>query len=217
LAEVLLISKPASKAPTILKMKDNSFPAEILFAAFKSGDEKAFSELFKRYYLVFCLHADKHPHFNKSSEEVVNDIFLNVWNKREAFNTLDDMLKYIYGAIKISGRANLRKFFLRLKLHKTVWKGLPQTTENGARLDNHEKMMAIFRHPEAQLSKVSQEVLIMSFIEGLSVGEIAEKLAISPENVSVIKHRAIQALKMFFEKTSPSFLWFLLLMAVFLK
>ena len=198
-------------------MKDNSFPAEILFAAFKSGDEKAFSELFIRYFRIFCLHADKYPHFNQTSEEVVNDIFLNVWNKREEFNTLDDMLKYIYGAIKISGRANLRKFFRRLKLHKTVWKELPKTTENGARLDNHEKMMAIFQHPSAQLSKVSQEVLIMSFIEGLSVGEIAEKLAISPQNVSVIKHRAIQLLRMFFEKTSPSFLWLLLIMAVFLK
>lgn len=196
-------------------MKDNSFPAEILFAAFKSGDEKAFSELVYRYYKIFCLHADKHPHFNRSSEEVVNDILFNVWNKREDFDTLLDMVKYVYGAIKLSGRTNFRNFLRRLKLHKTAWKDLPKAAENGARVDNHEKMRAIFRHPDAKLSKLSQDILILYFIEGLSVDEIAAKLTLSSNNVSVIKHRAIQFLRVFFEKTSPSFIWLLLIMAVF--
>ncbi len=54
------------------------------------GDVNAFKLLYTTYYVYLCAVSTKYVYDYESAKEIVNDVFLNVWNKRE---TLEHPIK----------------------------------------------------------------------------------------------------------------------------
>lgn len=48
------------------------------------GDAKAFEQLYSTYYVYLCAVATKYIYSAETAQEVVNDVFLNVWNNRDS-------------------------------------------------------------------------------------------------------------------------------------
>jgi len=46
------------------------------------GDAKAFRQLYSAYYVYLCAVATKYIYQAEAAQEIVNDVFLNVWNNR---------------------------------------------------------------------------------------------------------------------------------------
>ena len=49
-----------------------------------NGDTKAFELLYSTYYVYLCAVAVKYVYKPEMAEEIVNDVFLNVWNNRSS-------------------------------------------------------------------------------------------------------------------------------------
>lgn len=47
------------------------------------GDTKAFEQLYNRYYVYLSTVATKYLYSPQTAQEIVNDVFLGVWNRRE--------------------------------------------------------------------------------------------------------------------------------------
>lgn len=50
------------------------------------GDTKAFEFLYSTYYVYLCAIAIKYVYKSSLAEEIVNDVFLNVWNNRSSLS-----------------------------------------------------------------------------------------------------------------------------------
>ena len=61
-----------------------------------SGDERIFKEIFKKYYLPIRSFAWRFVKDNDIAEDIVQDCFLNVWEKRLTFRVIAEIRSYLY-------------------------------------------------------------------------------------------------------------------------
>ena len=67
----------------------------------KSEDEQAFELLFRRYYVRLCGFANKFISNTAESEEIVQEVFLNIWNKRDRLKLNNEIRPYLFKSISI--------------------------------------------------------------------------------------------------------------------
>ena len=77
-------------------MKEQNLPYEkILLEKLKKGDQTAFSSIFTHYYRDMVLFGGNFLADKKDCEDVVQSIFLKLWNDRDVIQ-IDTYLKSIY-------------------------------------------------------------------------------------------------------------------------
>ena len=74
--------------------------AHNLIRKISNGDQKAFEELYYMYYKQLCQFAFLILHSKELSEEVVLDIFFNLWAKRSNLSGIQNIRAYLYTAVR---------------------------------------------------------------------------------------------------------------------
>lgn len=64
------------------------------------GDQKAFSELFYNYFHRLFRFAYDFVKNNETAEEIVEDVFFKIWEKRERLPQIENLETYLYVAVK---------------------------------------------------------------------------------------------------------------------
>src|SRR5258708_8637820 len=75
-------------------------PEELLWKNVLSGDHRSFSELFDRYWEPFFQYAYKILQNREDTEELVQEFFIHLWNKREELPELQSVPSYLFTALK---------------------------------------------------------------------------------------------------------------------
>ena len=60
------------------------------------GDEKAFHALFVDYYPVLVSFAMKYLEDQETAEDIVQDVFVKIWETREKLGGIDNLSAYLY-------------------------------------------------------------------------------------------------------------------------
>ena len=79
-------------------MKDES--DEILLERVNSRDKCAFKILFERYYYVLVSFASKFVKLETEAEDVVQDVFLELWSRNNNFDKVITLKSYMFTAVK---------------------------------------------------------------------------------------------------------------------
>lgn len=66
----------------------------------RKGDESAFEKLFKEYYLALTQFAWNFTGSKAIAEELVQDLFADIWEKRETWKCFGDLRPYLFRVIK---------------------------------------------------------------------------------------------------------------------
>lgn len=168
----------------------------------KYGEQEAYQQLFKKY-------APKIYHFSLSylkngsdAEELVQDVFLKVWEKREILDASKNVKAYIF---KIA--VNSIYDFIRRKNIESAFNNFAQVNFNKSSNDTwdtviFEEMQTTLNELVAQMPEQRRKVFRLSKIKGLTNDEIAKKLNISKRTVENQLYRAISFLKEHFRKES---------------
>lgn len=126
------------------------------------------------------------------SEDVVQEVFVKLWNSRTKLNPNGSLLSYLYVLTK-------RTSFNKLRDIKTFSSDFEKLWNNISRLNDcsHEKLITkeLFDLLDGVLDKLPErqrEVFKLSRFEGLTHQQIAEALNVSPNTV---KNHMVQALK----------------------
>jgi DNA-directed RNA polymerase specialized sigma24 family protein len=159
--------------------------------ALGDGNRKVFSQIFEKYFAALCLFAERIVGA-ENAEDVIEELFVGLWNKQRSFNDEEHLKAFLYHAAK-----NACLDFLRSNKRANV-----RNTTYANLID--ELHQAIDELP-AQCSKIVK----LGYFEGLSNAEIAQKLGISVQTVKNQKGHAITLLK----KRLPS-KWLLLVFIV---
>ena len=88
---------------------------DFLFTRIKQGDEKALEKFTKENYLFFCALANRYVNDVQEAEDIVQELFISVWNKR-----LDDMPEKEFAAYMTTSVRNSCVSFLRKRRDDTV-------------------------------------------------------------------------------------------------
>ena len=174
---------------------------ELLKTVFK-GSKEGFEILFRTYYKRLCAYALSFVSQNDLAEDLVIDVFLKLWEKRETLNITDSVSSYLFRSVKNScinylNREKSRKYtisenevnLLNLKMEYTISDKYPLTDLIGKELEEKIRMEV------EKLPVQCREIFYLSRFEELSHKEIAKKLGISENTVKVQIYRALIKLR----------------------
>jgi len=165
-----------------------------LFDRIKKSDEKAFEMLFHKYYGHLCLFATKIIKDDASAEEIVQDLFVKLWEKREQLSIETSLKNYLFRSVK-----NLCLNYIQHNKTKIVHAQsvLSEMESNFSDDNNYPEIDLAFKIEESinSLPGKRREIFRLSRQEGLKYHEIAEKLNISIKTVETQMSLAIKTLR----------------------
>ncbi|MBN1989889.1 MAG: RNA polymerase sigma-70 factor [Bacteroidales bacterium] len=187
-----------------------------IFEALNEGDEWAFERMFKSLFRPLCLYATAILGNVDSAEEVVQEMFVNLWNKRGSYIITGDPKNYIILAVRnasITALNQNRKLRLEQDLYQ---KELSVYTDFAYDLlSAPEREMQLRQQILKALDRLPPQcrnVFEMHRLSGYTYKEIAEELDISVKAVEKHISRALEILR---KELSPKVL--LLFLAFFNK
>jgi RNA polymerase sigma-70 factor (ECF subfamily) len=167
---------------------------EALLARIRDRDSAALRALFTRYHGRVFHFVMRRLHDPGLAEEVVADVFFEVWRSIDHFQGASRPSTWLFGIahFKATGAHRDRSRFKRASVVPTKVESLhrvPDGADAGARLIAREEL-AIVRRALAGMPGEQREVLELAVIEGLPYEQIAERLGV-PEGT--IKTRVSRA------------------------
>jgi RNA polymerase sigma-70 factor (ECF subfamily) len=160
-----------------------------LIAAINGGDAAAFEVLYQRYrdwvvHLAARLTGDEHL-----ALDVLQETFLYVLKKFPGFRLTAQFKSFLYPAVRNLSIAARRKT-KRLQSDETELQAIADTAAQSQPTAAADLAFVLDGLPEEQ-----REVLLLRFVDGLSLAEIASALGIPLGTVKSRLHNALAALK----------------------
>jgi RNA polymerase sigma-70 factor (ECF subfamily) len=173
-----------------MKLKDRNILAKI-----RKGDVKSFETLFHQYYPGMLLYAKSLVKNEKVAEEIVQDVFYNVWKNRLNFMLRVSWKSYLFGAVYNNSMYHLRKSSREQRLDERIM-AREQKTESGPFEEiNYKQLNDAILETMENLPERTRTIFQMSRHEGLTYPEIAKKLAISIKTVEANMGKALKAFR----------------------
>jgi len=171
--------------------------------------EDNFEQLYMNYYSALCYFAKGIVGSVEEAEDVVEDVFLKIYQSNRTFETTDNIISYLYTATRNESLTHLTRN------HRTKERQLRYNAELPQNEQSHINAMIqseVLRAILAEINNLpgrSGEILKLSYLEGLKNADIANLLGLSEQTVKNLKSKGIAVLK---TKLSPDiFMLFCLL------
>ena len=176
-----------------------------LWQKVKKGNIKAFEILYKSYYPSLCLYSYGLIQDEELVKEIVNDVFLKVWDKRREIDIQYGVKPYLFRCVH-----NACLDHMRLKKNIRHYQMIGISDEIRELTDPDEeyifKQIALKRLEKDVTASVEKlpdrckEIFILSRYELLSYTEISERLNISVNTVKTQISRALDSLRVSLKK-----------------
>ena len=173
-----------------------------LISRVRAGDRKAFDELCRKYYAMLVSYARLFLR-DDWAEDVVQDVFYNVWQRRETLDDSNSLYKYLLRSVynrslnylDKNRRAGEYGAYYRERiaaLGSSYY--APDNSPVVQKLYNDDLRASLDAAIES-LPPKCREVFRLSYIEDLSNREIGEQLGISPRTVENHMYAALKQLR----------------------
>ncbi|WP_256009257.1 RNA polymerase sigma-70 factor [Desertivirga xinjiangensis] len=191
-----------------MSVKDSS--GELILKYLKEDESKAFDLLFRKYFHKLFLFARKHLRDDHLAEDLLMDVILSFWEKREKLITIDNIDAFLYRSVKNKIADHYRKKVLLTEPIEEAISSLSACDSTDAYTQLKETRDA-YLQGIGQLSEQRRRVFELRRHEHLSVSEVAERLDISPKTVENHMTAALNFLRQHLKKIGiASFFLFLL-------
>ena len=165
------------------------------------GDQKSFEGLYHLYYKRLCQFAFLVLHSKELSEEVVSDVFLNVWIKREQLNSERNIRSFLYTAVRNRAIDYQRSKPVPAQDNINVYELEMECPEPSADdLIDRELFREHLQQAFDQLPERCRLIARMHYNDELQYKEIAAILNVSRKTVEAQIGIAIRKVKEIFEK-----------------
>jgi RNA polymerase sigma-70 factor, ECF subfamily len=177
-------------------MKD---PEIFLWLRVKAGDKNAFKILFEMHYPTLCLLSNRYILDITTAREVVQDIFINIWERREILDIQTSLKSYLHQAVRFNSIRRLDNDKKNGILMATVPDSGPDP-EFHDHLEYAELQNCILEAVEL-LPGQCQKVFKLSRFERLTYNEIAGQMNLSVKTVEAHISKALRLIQDYLNKT----------------
>lgn len=165
-----------------------------LFKSVSKSNIKAFEVLFHSYYANLCRFATGFIQDDETAEEIVQDLFVRLWEKRAQLSVDSSVKNYLYKAVKNQCFNYIKHNIIKANHFKNI------QTEREVQIQPDEQFLALelaekIEESIQSLPEKRREIFRLSREEGLKYNEIAEKLHISLKTVEAQMGLAIKNLR----------------------
>ena len=183
----------------LFKPKYNSLTDEELMKALSKGDQRAFDELYKRFYAQLLgyfknmLWGDR-----EKADDIVHDIFAKIIKNPDYFDTNRSFRTWLFSVASNMCKNEYKKQAVRKNTSTGVedYRSISSSTNVLAEVQDIQFQQA-FEENLAKMDEKHREVFALRHLEGLSMREIAEVMEI---NEGTVKSRLFYATKFLAEK-----------------
>ena len=182
-----------------------------LLAEIASGNEPAFRKLFDIYKDRFYAVALKMTRSDETAQDVVQEVFMNIWKNREHLLKIDHPSSYFFTAVYRKVYHHYRRLAAERKFLRSApaIQAAENTTDEMVTANECREWIsqAVTRLPPQQ-----KLVFRLSKEEGMKREDIARQLEISPHTVKNHLSDALKFIHTFLRKSSLIFLSIIILM-----
>lgn len=166
---------------------------DLFIERINSKQRQAYHELFQEFYKPLVIFAMKYLKEQKEAEDIVQDLFITIWEKQEKFLSYNSFCVFLYNAVR---NTCLNRIKHRKVEEKYIHYSLDHE-EKSEEWDFEKAEEEIYR----QLFKAIDELparcrqIFLLHLEGMKNEEIAAKLKLSLLTVKTQKKKAIRHLR----------------------
>jgi RNA polymerase sigma-70 factor (family 1) len=182
--------------------------------ALKTRDKRRFEKFYKTYYRPLFTVAFRYVGRTETAEEIVQDVFINIWNKADQLNIQVSMKSYLFRSVINSSLNHIKKEKRELEkqsAYRIVYNQELETEEE----DTNVAEEALFKGLEdalARLPEKCKQVMYLSRFGKLKQQEIADQLEISIKTVKNHLTYGFKKLREHLEKHQQLTIWVVLLL-----
>ncbi|WP_010664387.1 RNA polymerase sigma-70 factor [Marinilabilia salmonicolor] len=159
-----------------------------------AGDESAFRHLFDAYYQLLVTFAFRFLNDLDSSRNVVQDVFVSLYDKRESISIHTSLKAHLYQSVRNRALNVLKRDKMQREHHHRIF-------EEQSEGDAYEEISGV-DEMQNRIAKVvdalppqCQKIFIMSRRDGVANGEIADQLSISKRTVETQISKALKKIR----------------------
>lgn len=166
-----------------------------IVGAIRQGNERIFEETFRKYYQSLCNYANSILKEMDEAEEIVQNLFLNIWEKRADLEINISLKSYLYRAVHNHCLNRIKHMKIReeyqhyaTNFYDSSYESVSQTVMKN---ELEQKIEAAIK----KLPEQCRLIFRMSRFEELKYSEIAEQLELSPKTVENQIGKALKFLR----------------------
>lgn len=171
----------------------SSIPDPDLLALLKSGNERAYEEIYRRYWALLFRHARRILQDEDGAEDVVQEVFLNLWKKADVLELKISLSGYLYTAV----RNKILDLMAHSKVKEKYIASLGDFLEASSCETDHrvreKQLKEIIEQELSALPEGMRKAFELSRNTDMSYKEIAAELGVSE---GVVRNQISRALKM---------------------
>ncbi|MDJ1467756.1 RNA polymerase sigma-70 factor [Xanthocytophaga flava] len=164
-----------------------------LIEAIRKGDKQSFEIVFKQYYRTLCEYAFTIVKDTDEARDIVQSMFLKIWERREDLIITLTLKAYLYRAVHNTCLNRIKHESIKTKyIRQSIGDGRQEVKQPEAFANETEKkvMKAIDDLPEQ-----CRIIFKLSRFEEMSYADIAQKLNISVQTVANQVSKALKVLR----------------------
>lgn len=184
-------------------MKDKLTDAD-LFKCFKKGDERAFEDLYRKYFKILSHYGFRICQDHELIENAIQDLFIDLWRRRVFLGEIENVKFYLIKSLRNQLVRNSQKDVLEnsedvndfldylgsLSIEQTI---IQQESEE---LRNFKMQEAI-----SKLSTRQKEVIHLRYFQNLSLDEISNLIILPKQVVKNLLSKSYAVLRVYLKST----------------
>lgn len=160
----------------------------------RQDDAGAFEKLFKAYCQPLIDFARRYVQDAATAENLVQDVFLKVWENRDALNPQLNIKTYLFTAVKNQALRHLRHAGVKSRSTETV-KSMTAAVLTPEQEMNEKELSESIQKAIADLPEKCRLTFAMNRFDKLTYSEIAQVQSVSVKTVETQMSRALKSLR----------------------
>lgn len=176
----------------------------LILKKIKEGDIKTFESIFRLYYRPLYLYALSITGRSDISEEIIQELFYNIWKDREDIHAFYSFKTYIYKSVRNKSlqycehRSVEDRYRDRVLINGSVFNSNDEENPHG--ILELKEFQALIDNTLKRLPRRCSKIFEMHRLEGRKYKEIAEVLSLSVKTVEAEMSKAYKLLRIEIEK-----------------
>lgn len=172
---------------TMQRFSDNE-----LLTSMATGNEAAFTEIYHRYWQQLLTIAWKHTHDESSAKEIVQEVLINLWDRRETLE-ISQLSNYLATAIKFS----VFKHYHQQQRRKNILHSIFRPTHSADEEKIYARLLDDYINGIVEkLPEKCRQVYKLSRLEGKTTHQIASAMNISEKTAEAHLTKALRTIRL---------------------